>query len=187
MRLPRTRISIRQFFPPSLRPRWATATTATKYCKHWPRQTGRSRQRGFTTRCTTPPRATGASRLATPPSYTMVSAYDGSFSAGLMEALSLVATGQCPVMLVAYDTDYPTPLREKRPIGDAFAVALLLRPTPGFRHPGPPRLLVEQRVRSQDAPARIRITPGLRSRCPRASAAGIDRIRSTRRHESRVP
>ena len=64
-------------------------------------------------------------------SYTMVCAYDGSFSAGLVEALSLVATDQRKVMLVAYDIDYPTPLREKRFIGDAFALALLLRPMPG--------------------------------------------------------
>lgn len=63
-------------------------------------------------------------------SYTMVSAYDGSFAAGLVEALSLVATDQSRVMLVAYDIEYPSPLREKRPIADAFAVALLLRPTP---------------------------------------------------------
>ena len=61
--------------------------------------------------------------------YTTVCAYDGSFSAGLLEALSLVAIHRRAVMLVAYDTDYPSPLREKRPIGDAFAVALLLRPT----------------------------------------------------------
>jgi hypothetical protein len=62
--------------------------------------------------------------------YTMVCAFEGSFSAGLIETLSLVATHQCKVMLVAYDIDYPTPLREKRPIGDAFAVALLLRANP---------------------------------------------------------
>ncbi len=62
--------------------------------------------------------------------YTMVCAYDGSFAAGLVEALSLVATEKRKVMLVAYDLDYPMPLREKRAIGDAFAVALLLRPAP---------------------------------------------------------
>jgi hypothetical protein len=62
-------------------------------------------------------------------SYTMVSAYDGSFAAGLIEALSLVATSGRRVMLVAYDLDYPSPLREKRPIADAFAVAFLLQPT----------------------------------------------------------
>jgi hypothetical protein len=61
-------------------------------------------------------------------SYTMVCAYDGSFAAGLIEALSLVATSESKVMLIAYDLDYPSPLREKRAIADAFAVALLLRP-----------------------------------------------------------
>jgi len=62
-------------------------------------------------------------------SYTMVCAYDGSFAAGLVEALSLVATCRNRVMLVAYDMSYPPPIREKRPITDAFGVALLLRPT----------------------------------------------------------
>ena len=47
-------------------------------------------------------------------SYTMVCAYDGSFAAGLLEASSLVATSEHKVLLVAYDLDYPTPLREKR-------------------------------------------------------------------------
>ena len=61
-------------------------------------------------------------------SYTMVCAYDGSFAAGLIEAMSLVATSGSKAMLIAYDLDYPSPLREKRAIGEAFAVALLLRP-----------------------------------------------------------
>jgi hypothetical protein len=63
-------------------------------------------------------------------SYTMISAFDGSFAAGLVEALSLVASLQREVMLIAYDMDYPSPLREVRPIADAFAVALLLQPSP---------------------------------------------------------
>jgi hypothetical protein len=32
------------------------------------------------------------------------------------------------VLLVAYDADYPPPLRAKRPIPDAFGAALLLTP-----------------------------------------------------------
>jgi hypothetical protein len=61
-------------------------------------------------------------------SYTMVCAHDGSFAAGLIEALSVVATSASKVVLIAYDLDYPSPLREKRPIAGPFAVALLLRP-----------------------------------------------------------
>lgn len=65
--------------------------------------------------------------------YTVVCAYDGSFAAGMLESLSLVTTSASDVLLVAYDVDYPAPLREKRPIGDAFAVAMLLRSNAGPR------------------------------------------------------
>jgi hypothetical protein len=57
-------------------------------------------------------------------------AHDASFGAGLLEALTLVAVKQTPVLLFAYDTQYPEPLRAKRPIPDAFGVALVLAPEP---------------------------------------------------------
>jgi hypothetical protein len=34
------------------------------------------------------------------------------------------------VLLIAYDADYPEPIRARRPIPDAFGVALLLTPIP---------------------------------------------------------
>jgi hypothetical protein len=55
-------------------------------------------------------------------------AFDASFIAGFLEALTQVAVDREPVLLVAYDTDYPPPLRAKRPIPDAFGVAMLLTP-----------------------------------------------------------
>ena len=55
-------------------------------------------------------------------------AFDASFSAGLLEAMTHVAVDQSPVLLVAYDSEYPQPLHEKRPIPDAFGVALVLTP-----------------------------------------------------------
>jgi hypothetical protein len=55
-------------------------------------------------------------------------AFDASFVAGFLEALTQVAVDQKPVLLVAYDTEYPPPLHAKRPIPDAFGVALLLTP-----------------------------------------------------------
>jgi hypothetical protein len=58
-------------------------------------------------------------------------AYDGSFAAGLLEAMTQVVTDGQPVLLVAYDTDYPEPLRTVRPIPDTLGVALLLSPRPG--------------------------------------------------------
>jgi hypothetical protein len=55
-------------------------------------------------------------------------AFDASFGAGLLEALTQVAVEQTPVLLLAYDTQYPDPLHAKRPIPDAFGVALVLAP-----------------------------------------------------------
>ena len=62
---------------------------------------------------------------------TALAAYDGSFVAGLLEALSQLASTGRPVLLVAYETDYPEPLRTARPIAAPFATALLLDANPG--------------------------------------------------------
>lgn len=53
-------------------------------------------------------------------------AFDASFTAGLLEALTQVAVDNEPVLLVAYDSEYPQPLHAKRPIPDAFGTALVL-------------------------------------------------------------
>jgi len=58
--------------------------------------------------------------------YTAVSAHDGTFAAGLLEAASLAAAG-APVLLAVYDRPLPLPLGETRPTHDAFACALLLQ------------------------------------------------------------
>ncbi len=55
-------------------------------------------------------------------------ARDASFAAGLLEAMAQVAVEQGPVLLIAYDTDYPEPLRAVRPLPDTFGVALVLAP-----------------------------------------------------------
>ncbi len=68
--------------------------------------------------------ATGATAAST-----ALCAYDGSFAAGLLEALTWVACEQTPLLLLAYDVDYPEPLRALRPIPDAFCVAVVLAPT----------------------------------------------------------
>lgn len=70
--------------------------------------------------------ATGATAAST-----SLCAYDGSFAAGLLEALALVSVDGVPVLLSAYDTTYPEPLRGKRPLPDSFAVALVLTPAAG--------------------------------------------------------
>ena len=55
-------------------------------------------------------------------------ARDGSFSAGLLEAAAQAVLDNTAVLLVAYDTDYPEPLRSARPLPDTFGVALVLSP-----------------------------------------------------------
>jgi hypothetical protein len=55
-------------------------------------------------------------------------AFDASFGAGLLEALTQVAAERRTVLLVAYDTEYPEPIFSKRPIPDAFGVAMVLAP-----------------------------------------------------------
>ena len=60
-------------------------------------------------------------------------AYDASFGAGLLDALAQVALARQPVLLIAYDSEYPEPLHAKRPVPDCAGVALLLSPARGPR------------------------------------------------------
>jgi hypothetical protein len=64
---------------------------------------------------------------ATAPS-SVLCAYDASFGAGLLEALSQVLVDRTSVLLVTYEAGYPEPLRATRPIPDAFGVAMVLAP-----------------------------------------------------------
>lgn len=58
-------------------------------------------------------------------------AFDASFAAGLLEAAVQVRTDGQPVLLVAYDAEYPVPLHATRPIPDASGVGLVLSPSRG--------------------------------------------------------
>jgi Beta-ketoacyl synthase, N-terminal domain len=62
---------------------------------------------------------------------TSLCGYDASFGAGLIEACALLHAQRQPVMLIAYDAPYPEPLLSKRPVRDAFGLALLLAPPGG--------------------------------------------------------
>ena len=61
-------------------------------------------------------------------SSSVLCAHDASFAAGLLEAMTQVVVEQRAVLLVAYDTDYPEPLRSVRPVPDTFGVGLVLAP-----------------------------------------------------------
>ncbi len=69
--------------------------------------------------------ATGARAAST-----SLCCHDHSFAAGLLEAAVQAAAAQQEVALIAYDVPYPAPLSDARPIGAAFAVALILAPAP---------------------------------------------------------
>ena len=57
-----------------------------------------------------------------------LSAYDASFSAGLLEAAVQATVHDRPVTLIAYDVPYPEPLHAARPITATFGMALVLVP-----------------------------------------------------------
>ena len=74
------------------------------------------------------------------PASNVLCAYDATFGAALLEALTQVVVDRVPVLLVAYDSGYPEPLHAVRPIPDAFGVAMVLAPVsaPGLASaPGP--------------------------------------------------
>jgi hypothetical protein len=67
--------------------------------------------------------ATGAMSAST-----LVCAHDGSFSAGLLEAMTQCVVNRTRILLIAYDASYPEPLNNARPIQDALGIALVLGP-----------------------------------------------------------
>jgi hypothetical protein len=60
-------------------------------------------------------------------------AYDASFGAGLLEAVTQAVVDDAVVLLLAYDTSYPDPLRSVRRISEEFGIALVLRAKPTER------------------------------------------------------
>jgi hypothetical protein len=64
------------------------------------------------------------------PASTSLCAFDGSFSTGLLEAATQAISASAPVLLIAYDTPYPEPLRAVRPIAHSMGVAIVVSPHP---------------------------------------------------------
>lgn len=90
-----------------------------------------------------------------------LSAYDGSFAAGLLEAAVLASIEQARVLLVAYDLPLPFPLSQHRAIVAPFAVALLLNPA-----------VAEQRQ------ATLRLARSATESAERLDDAGLERLRA---------
>jgi hypothetical protein len=80
---------------------------------------------------------------------------DGSFAAGLLEAVAQVVADGTRVALIAYDTDYPEPLRSARPVPDSFGIGLVLAPRQS------PRALARIDIGLTAAPAQALRNPAL--------------------------
>ena len=94
-----------------------------------------------------------------------ICAYDGSFAAGLLDAVCQVGAEQRRVLLVAYDVPPPPPLHARRPLTDPFGCALLLDRGP----PGPGVEVVLLQEESEDRLADPRLEQ-LRTGSPAARA-----------------
>ncbi len=66
--------------------------------------------------------------LQAKPASTSLCAFDASFSAGFLETCTQAIAAKAPVLLIAYDTPYPEPLRAVRPIAHSMGVALVVSP-----------------------------------------------------------
>lgn len=86
-------------------------------------------------------------------------AHDGSFAAGLLEAVAQVLAEGRSVLLIAYDTEYPEPLHGVRPIPDTLGVALLLAPQAGPHSLG--RITLQPRAVFTEEPAQTMADPVL--------------------------
>jgi hypothetical protein len=80
-----------------------------------------------------------------------VCAFDVSFGAGLLEAVTQVTVDRVRVLLVAYDVPYPEPLFGKRPITAAFGVAFVLVPAD---HAAPDRRRIGESRAEASEPSR---------------------------------
>lgn len=85
----------------------------------------------------------------------VIGAFDASFGAGLLDAMAQVMCSNAPVLLVAYDSEYPQPLFAKRDTPDVAGVALVLSPVRSASS------LAGISLRTTRAPARTLDNPGL--------------------------
>lgn len=74
-------------------------------------------------------------------------AYDASFGAGLLEAVTQVVANNIATLLIAGDSAYPEPLNHARPIPDALGIGIVFSPIQR------PHSIVKIQIHLTDAPA----------------------------------
>jgi hypothetical protein len=82
-------------------------------------------------------------------------AFDASFAAGLLEALTQARVTRTPILLISYDAEYPEPIHATRPVPDAGGIALLLAPQVG------PRSLARLAIGLDEVPVTTMLLPAL--------------------------
>jgi len=109
---------------------------------------------------------------------TVLCAHDGSFGAGLLEAMTQVAVEGWGTLLVTYDMPYPEPLHAKRPLPAAFGIALALMPERSAQS------LARIEVSLDDAAPDALADPELEAlRCAIPSARGLPLLQAVARGE----
>jgi hypothetical protein len=81
-----------------------------------------------------------------------IAGHDFSFAVGLLEAATQTVSEMQQTLLVCYDAPAPEPLLAKRPLGNPFAVAMLLSPS---RSPRSIATLTVERLHSQSDETRM--------------------------------
>lgn len=110
----------------------------------------------------------------------VMSACDGSFGAGLIEALAQVTVDYPRCLLLACDTNYPEPLNTARPIRDALGIALALAAEPSAK------TIAKISASLTQAPMQPLDDPALESlRLAIPAARGLPLLRALALHESK--
>ena len=100
-----------------------------KFCqRRWPRRRAKSRPLVFSNSVHNAAAGYWSIATGSMSESNVVCAFDASFCAGLLEAMTQTRVEQRDILLVAYDTEYPPPLLAKRPIPDGFGIAMVLTP-----------------------------------------------------------
>ncbi len=81
---------------------------------------------------------------------TSLCGFDGSFSAGLVDAVAYAGVEASPVLMVAYDQPLPHPLDTKRHLVAPFAAAFLIGPQPAAGDLASLRLTVSSTPEEQE-------------------------------------
>lgn len=113
---------------------------------------------------------------------TVLCAFDGSFGAGLLEALIQMAIEGVGTLLVTYEAPHPEPLHAKRPLPAAFGLALALMPQKG------PQSLARLQVDLVESPLDRMANPDLEALSRQIpSARGLPLLQALARgHDGRV-